>query len=646
MARKIPSVGRFLGAPALYAMVYGEISSSLYYALGITAVYALSLTPAVFLAAGFLFALAAAAYAEGGATIPEPGGASAFARRAFNDLVGFIAGWATVLDFVLAISLSALFFPYYLAGALGHPGWFSGHATRATVAAVLLVVAVTATRMVRRTAAYTFGVIVAVLDLILQVGLAVLGLALLLSPDALRHSIHLGSVPNWNAVAFALPIAMIGYTGLEKVGTLTGVARRPEKSVPDSVRTSVFTVVLVYAAVATAAVSAFPAHADKSLGPGGTTALGTTWVNTPILGLAHAIGAKGPHWVDVALRTGIGLTACMILVMGIGSSFSGCARLADAMGRHSQLPAIFARPSRRVLAPLGAIAGVGIMASAFLVVGAFFSGEETLTLASLYSFGILIAFMLTQAAIIWLRIDEPDLPRPFMMKGNVWIRQRLIPLPSVFGAVLSFAAWVVALGTHPGARVVGPLWMLGGLVIYAITRIRAELPLMERTVEAAPPSAEVTEIAFATVVVPLERLDDLAEETMATACRLAAEAGAAVVGVSAIKVPVREPLDVPLPDRDAEVADVQAMAASLAADYGVEYRSVTQRTRSPGRVVVDAAVEHDAGLIVVGSPHKRRLARSQHEEFFGETVDFILRRAPCRVIVTHFPAGVEEPAPA
>src|ERR687883_1869808 len=121
MARKIPSLGRFLGVRALYAMAYGEISSALYYALGITAVYALSLTPVVFAVAGFLFALAAAAYAEGGATIPEPGGASAFARRAFNDLAGFVAGWATVLDYVITISLSALFAPHYLAAALGDP---------------------------------------------------------------------------------------------------------------------------------------------------------------------------------------------------------------------------------------------------------------------------------------------------------------------------------------------------------------------------------------------------------------------------------------------------------------------------------------------------------------------------------------------
>ena len=640
MARKIPSLGRFLGVRALYAMAYGEISSSLYYALGITAVYALSLTPVVFAVAGLIFALAAAAYAEGGATIPEPGGASAFARRAFNDLVGFIAGWATVLDFVLTISLSALFLPYYFVGAIGQADWFRGQQGRATVVAVGIVLAITVLRMVRRTDVYTIGVVVAVLDLVLQFGLAVFGLMLLFSVSALQNSIDLGTIPTWNSLAFALPIAMVGYTGLEKVGSLAGVAKQPEKTLPDAIRTSVFTVVLVYSAVATAAVSAFPAEPAKNA-HGGVTELGTTWVDTPMLGLAHAIGEKGPSWLESVLRVGVGLTACTILIMAIATSFSGCARLSEAMGKHNQLPAIFGRTSRRVLAPPAAIVSVSVLAVGFLVVGSFFSNEETLTLASLYSFGILIAFMLTQAAIIWLRISEPDMPRPFMMKGNVWVGRRLIPMTSVVGAVLSFAAWVVALGTHPGARVVGPLWMIGGLVVYAGTRIRAGLPLIERVEEAAPPPADVTEIAFSAVVVPLERLDAIAEETMATACRLAVEAGAAVVGVSAIYVPVRDPLDVPLPDREAEVAAVQEMAASLAEEYGVEYRPVVARTRSPGRLVVDAAVEHHAGLIVVGSPQKHRLARSVHEEFFGQTVDFILRKAPCRVIVTHFPAGAE-----
>src|SRR6476646_5119122 len=477
MARKIPSLGRFLGVRALYAMAYGEISSSLYYALGITAVYALSLTPVVFAVAGFIFALAAAAYAEGGATIPEAGGASAFARRAFNDLVGFIAGWATVLDFVLAISLSALFLPYYFAGAVGHPGWFRGEHARATIVAVGMVLVVTVIRMLRRTDAYAIGVVVAVLDLVIQFGMAIFGLMLLFSVDAVTYKINLGHVPTWNSVALALPIAMIGYTGLEKVGSLAGVAKNPEKTLPDSVRTSVFTVVLVYSAVATAAVSAFPAEPANN-DYGGVTALGTTWVDTPMLGLAHAIGEKGPSWVETLLRIGVGFTACTILLMAIATSFSGCARLSEAMGKHAQLPAVFGRTSRRVLVPRAAIVAVSVLAVGFLVVGSFYSNEETLTLASLYSFGILIAFMLTQAAIIWLRISEPDMPRPFMMKGNVWVGRRLIPVTSVVGAVLSFAAWVVALGTHPGARVVGPLWMPGGCAVYTGTRVRAGLPMI------------------------------------------------------------------------------------------------------------------------------------------------------------------------
>jgi APA family basic amino acid/polyamine antiporter len=227
------------------------------------------------------------------------------------------------------------------------------------------------------------------------------------------------------------------------------------------------------------------------------------------------------------------------------------------------------------------------------------------------------------------------------MRGNVWISGRLIPITSIVGGVLSFLAWVVALGTHPGARVVGPLWMIGGLLVYAVVRVRAGLPLVERVEEAHAPPADIVELSHGAIVVPLERLDAIAEEMMATACRLAAEADATVVGVSAIVIPVREPLDAPRPDREQEVEAVQQMATSLAAEYDVLYVGVAQRTRSPGRLVVDAAIRHKAALIVVGSPEKRRLSRSAQEQFFGSTVDFILRKAPCRVIVTHFPPGAE-----
>ncbi len=376
---------------------------------------------------------------------------------------------------------------------------------------------------------------------------------------------------------------------------------------------------------------------------GYSSQLSTTWVNAPILGLVHAIGRHTSWWIEDILRVGVGLTAVAILMLAITTSISGFARMAESMGRHVQVPAVFARRSRRVLAAPAAIGAIGLLSAGFIVVASFFEGEETLVLASLYSFGILLAFTITQASIIWLRITEPDMPRAFMMHGNVRIKGRLIPLTSVAGALLSFAAWVLALGTHPGARIVGPLWMIGGLLMYTGVRVRAGLPLLDTVDLAAPPPASVTELQQGAVVVPLERLDQIGEEMMATACRLALDAGSVVVGVSAIVVPVRDPLDSPRPQREQEVAEVQAAAESLAAEYGVSYIGVSGRTRSPGRMVVDAATEHSASLIVVGAPSKPRRGRTKQEEFFGRTVDFILRKAPCRVIVTHFPGSALEP---
>src|SRR5436190_2128679 len=542
-------------------MAYGEIGSSLYYALGITAVYALALTPVVFLVAGGIFALAAAAYAEGGATIPEPGGAATFARRAFNDLVSFVAGWATVLDYVISISLAALFIPHYVLGAIDQDTLTD---SQTTAAAVAIVVLVTIARLVRRTDVYVAGVFLTLLDLVVQAGLGALGLLMLFDWTALRNNVDLGMRPTWSSLAFALPIAMIGFTGLEKVTSLAGLAKDPEKTLPDSVRTSVFTVVLIYAAVATAAISAFPSRVDPAAPAGYSSELSTRWLDSPMLGLATAVGNEWGSGAAIVLRFVVGLTASLILLLAITTSFSGAARLSVAMGERLQLPHQFAKRSRRSLQPASALVGIGLLACGFLIVASFFEGEEVLSLASIYSFGILIAFALASASIVWLRISEPDMPRPFMMRGNVWIRGRLIPLTAVAGAASAFGAWVIALGTHPGARDVGVLWMVAGLALYAVVRIRGRFPMMERYEPGAPPPEDVIDLPGGPIVVPLEEPGEIADEVMATACRLALDTGAPVIGVSAIVIPVQEPIDAPRPERERLVAEGQDLARALA----------------------------------------------------------------------------------
>src|SRR4051794_32786901 len=118
MARKLPILKRELDARALFSVAYGEIASSIYFALGVVAAHALGFTPLVLLGAGALFLIVSLSYAEGTAALPETGGAATFVRRALNDLAGFLTGWALFLDYLIVMSLSALFLPHYLSGAL------------------------------------------------------------------------------------------------------------------------------------------------------------------------------------------------------------------------------------------------------------------------------------------------------------------------------------------------------------------------------------------------------------------------------------------------------------------------------------------------------------------------------------------------
>ena len=211
MARKLSGFQRVLDAPALFSVAYGEIASSIYFALGIVAAYALGFTPLVLLAGGLFFLLVSLSYAEGTAAIPETGGAATFVRRAFNDVFGFLTGWALFLDYLIVIALSTLFLPHYLGTAIGVEALRDSPWDAVT--AVGVIVAIAGVRLARRSQLHAGGIVVAALDLATQLLLVILGLALLFSPDVLTNAVSLGSSPAWSDIAFALPLAMLAYTG-------------------------------------------------------------------------------------------------------------------------------------------------------------------------------------------------------------------------------------------------------------------------------------------------------------------------------------------------------------------------------------------------------------------------------------------------
>ena len=240
--------------PGLFATAYGNVGSSIYYALGLVAAHALGLTPLVFLFAGGLFALTAKTYAEGAAMFPEAGGSSSFARHAFNEVVSFVAGWGLSLDYILTIAISAFFVPHYLGAffpALGHaPGDVIGGI------AVIALLALVNIRGLGESA--KLNIALAVLDLFTQLGLVVLGAVAGPAPGTLVSQVHLGVAPSFSQLIFAVSISMLAYTGIETVSNMAEEARDPGEQVPKAVNLVLIAVLGLYAGISVIALSALP----------------------------------------------------------------------------------------------------------------------------------------------------------------------------------------------------------------------------------------------------------------------------------------------------------------------------------------------------------------------------------------------------
>ncbi|MBV8396327.1 MAG: amino acid permease [Actinobacteria bacterium] len=621
MARKLPALRRELDARSLFSVAYGEVASSIYFALGVIALHAVGFTPVVLLIVGALFLVVSFSYAEGTSMLAETGGAATFVRRALNDFAGFLTGWALFLDYLIVMSLSALFLPHYLAAALRVSALDRGPWD--VVVGVGAIVLVAAIRLLRRPSLYGVGIVIPALDLLTQIVLVALGFALVFSRHALAHGTSLGHSPTWHSLVFALPLAMLAYTGLETVANLAEEARRPGVDLPRSLFVAIATVVTVYVAIGVVALSAFP---------GPHTELGTTWLRAPLVGVATQIRAHMATSLGDVLRFFVGASGALILLTSITTSISGFSRLAYSLGEHGQLPRSFGRLHRRTLVSPQAIVSAAVIATGIVITSAFVKHYVTL-LASVFSFGVLLAFTAAQLAVIRLRIHEPNLPRPYRAPLNVRIRGADIPIPGIVGAVLTSVIWCVAIATHPGARYVGPAWLAVGIVIYIAVRRSHGEGLTERVI--AADEQRIDAHHFERILVPM-KLGIIGEEMLATAIKLAGENGATVEALHVIRVPLDHAIDADLIDEEERAEAALAEARLLGAENGVDVQVTTTRARAIGQAIVDQARATNADLIVVGSAPRWR----RQQRFFSPTVDYLLRTAPCEVLIVAFPQRV------
>jgi len=449
---------RVLGVPAVFSAGYGNVGSSIYYALGIVAVVAMGATPVALGIAGILFIFTALTYAEGTAALPEAGGSASFARHGFNDLAGFTAGWALMLSYIVTIAISAFTIPPYL-GFFWEPlkaSPFIGTVASMGIVFFLMVLNVVG---IKETSVINIGA--AILDIATQVSLVVIGFILLFNPLVIWQRIT-ENWPTTNNLILGIALASIAYTGIETMSQMAEETKQPEKRVPQAMIMMIVTVLVLFAGISLVSLSAMSPQE-----------LASDWSRDPVAGIAAYLPLE---MIRLVLKPLIAILAGTILLIATNAGLIGISRLAFSMGSHGLIPPVLSRVHSRFKTPYISIILFSIIAILILLPG-FFAPDVFENMGALYAVGSLLAFMFAHASIISLRIKKPDLPRPFKLGWNIKFKGYELPISSLIGFAALTTIWVIILGTQAYSRWVGLAWMVCGLVIYYFYRRRRHLPL-------------------------------------------------------------------------------------------------------------------------------------------------------------------------
>jgi basic amino acid/polyamine antiporter, APA family len=617
--RRAQALERVLGTPALFATAYGNVGSSIYYALGLVAGIALGLTPLVFLISGLIFAATAATYVEGTVRFPEAGGSSSFARHAFNELVSFGAAWAQMLNYIITIAISAFFVPHYLSifwGPLRENPW--DIVGGAAVVAVLVLLNVVGIREAAR-----LNIFLAVLDFATQLLLVLIGFALVFHPHIVFSSnLHWGIAPTWSQFFLAIPIAMIAYTGIETVSNLAEEARDPPRDIPRSITWVAGAVFAIYFTLPMIALSALPV---RKTGAGYETLLGLSpddggFKNDPVLGLVENLGLHGR--MHDAAKIYVGILAATILFIATNAGVIGASRITYAMASYRQLPEVFRRLHPKFKTPwLSLLFFAGLVSILVLLPG------QTDFLGDMYAFGAMLSFTIAHAAVIALRVRTRGDPEAFKVWPSLRLRGVDWPLFALFGALGTGLAWVVVVVEKPASRWVGLGWLAVGLAAYVGYRRFVVREPVTATLRAPVIIGPAIALEYRNILVPVKP-GRSSEEAIDLACRLATDRGASIAALSVVVVPLELPLDTRLEEEELRAYEALDSAAAIAELYGVNVTERLVRARHAGRAIVDEAIRRQSEIIVMGAPrvHGRRAV-------FSDTVDFVLKHAPCRVMV-------------
>ena len=621
--------GTGLSGRALFAVSVTALGSSIYFSLGVVAGEALGLTPLAFLIAGAFFVITLMTYLEVSSLHVERGGASMFARYAFDELWSFVAGWAIVLDYLIVMAIAAFSVSHYLAAfwaGAGRPGF-----ELAIAAAVLAYVAFSNIRGLgpdRLVAALR----IVLLNLALGVAGTLVGLWLFFDPAVIVDSVDVGVAPRTSDLIFASVIASLAFTGIEATSGLAGEVRVTRAGLRRFLLATGAVGILVFIGISVVALVAVPVR-------GGATELGTRYVEAPVLGI---VSAYEPQWLREGFRYAVGGIASLALVQAVNVNMLGLSRLAYSLAVNRQIPYTLGRLHARHSTPWIVVVVGALLAFALAAT------SSIRFLAGIFAFGAMLTFTIAHVSLIVLRFREPGRRPGYRVPLSIPIGRGSIPIPAAIGALASFAAWVSVLVLQTGALIVGGVWMVGGVLLYISYRLSQDESLTERYTVPAQALQGERHVEYGSILVPVfgGALDD---DIVGTAGRLAAEEGddgdaATIDAIYVIEMPMSLPLDARVPDeRVAKARRALARAKEVGEEYdGVEVYTAMVRSRSPGATIVEEARRRGVEAIVLAADVPAQMGgggllggrRSSRGRALGEMTKHVVEKAPCRVILT------------
>lgn len=633
--RRQQGLRRGVGLSLLASVLFVNLAMAVFVALGVVADEALGATPLVFVITGIVFLLTMLGYLEGVAMLPQSGGATGFARRGLGELSSFLAGWALLLDYLILVVLTAYFSVHYL-GSIPGMGWLL-HKPYDTVAVALAIVAVAALALRGVRAGARLSVVVSLAALVAQLLLALLGIALIFEPDLIAANLDIGTTPSWDGLLFALPIAMLGFTGLDTIANLGEELESPGEDVPRPLIWSSVVSVFMFVTMSIVALNALPV---QGTGEAAFTELGRAdgWVDRPVIGIVDALGLPGG--VEFVARVLFGVLAAIVLFLAASSAVAGMGRVAYFMSRHRQAPSALFSVDRRTGVPRLAIALLTVVALLLLLVTVSLS-DSAVVLAQVYAFGATFTAFVAGLAILRLRWIEPDLPRPFRAPGNVHIRGREVSLLVVAGTIAAGVMWLIVIATHDAARVVGLSWLVFGFVAYGTYRLTHGLSLISRAEprELLPPDIEAR--SYRRVLVAVRPEPGLLygagdAELIGLAHKLIDADPDVPTQVSVMfvhELPLTEPLDAPLDEVERQTSRRLQSIREAAATLDLRITSSVRRARAAGQAICVEAERRDADVVLLATRCKRR----HGDATFGKCVSYVMRNARCDVVVLSLP---------